>query len=127
MPIILLMDNINMYRGKRKHLRFLKYLGPTMWNFTGRGLFIPNMEKFSSCEMDKETCIDPQTDVLIVDPSELFIEHDADKLSMWNKVVDKYLLEVLDSALNKLPPISRDLPLCTMTDQEVILKSLQNK
>ena len=38
---------------------------------------------------------------------------------MWNKVVDKYLLEVLDSALNKLPPIPRDQPLCTMTDQEV--------
>ena len=119
MPIILLMDNINMYRGKRKHLRLLKYLGPTMWNFTGRGLFIPNMEKFSSCEMDKETCIDPQKDVLIMDPSELFIEHDADKLSMWNKDVEKYLLEVLDSALNKLPPIPRDQPLRTMTDQEV--------
>ena len=58
--------------------------------------------------MDKETCIDPQKDVLIMDPLGLFIEHDADKLSMWNKVVDKYLLEVLDSALNKLPSIPRD-------------------
>ena len=110
MPIILLMNNINIYRGKQKHLKLLKYLGPTLWNFTGHGLLIPNMEKFSPCEVDKETGIDPQKDILIMDPSELFIEYAAVKLSMWNKVVDKYLRELLDSALNKLPPIPIDQP-----------------
>ena len=33
-PLILLMDNINMYRGKKKHLYLFKSMGPTMWNFT---------------------------------------------------------------------------------------------
>ena len=36
--IILLMDNINIYKGKRKHLRIFKELTPAMWNFTGRAL-----------------------------------------------------------------------------------------
>ena len=32
-PVILLMDNINMYRGKNRHDRLYKSLGPKMWNF----------------------------------------------------------------------------------------------
>jgi hypothetical protein len=37
-PVILLIDNINIYRGKRKHLRLFKSLGPTMWNFTAQAV-----------------------------------------------------------------------------------------
>ena len=33
-PVILMFDNINMYRGKHKHLRLFKYIGPMMWNFS---------------------------------------------------------------------------------------------
>ena len=38
LPVILMFDNINMYRGKHKHLRLFKYLGPTMWNLTGKAV-----------------------------------------------------------------------------------------
>ena len=34
-PVILLMDNINMYKGKKRHYRLFKNIGPNMWNFTG--------------------------------------------------------------------------------------------
>jgi 3-hydroxymyristoyl/3-hydroxydecanoyl-(acyl carrier protein) dehydratase len=34
-PVILLMDNINMYKGKKRHYRLFKKMGPKMWNFTG--------------------------------------------------------------------------------------------
>ena len=34
-PVILLMDNINMYKGNKRHFRLFKTLGPKMWNFTG--------------------------------------------------------------------------------------------
>ena len=44
LPVIIMMDNINMYQGKRKHLRLFKYVGPKMWNFTGRGVFFPNLD-----------------------------------------------------------------------------------
>ena len=33
-PVILLMDNVNIYRGRKRHLRLFKSLGPKMWNFT---------------------------------------------------------------------------------------------
>ena len=43
-PVILLIDNINIYRGKKKHLRLFKSIGPTMWNFTAQALLIPNVD-----------------------------------------------------------------------------------
>ena len=46
-PVILLMDNINLYRGTRRHLRLFKSLGPKMRNFTGRPAVIPNLENLS--------------------------------------------------------------------------------
>ena len=39
--IIVLMDNIKIYKGKRKHLRIFNELTPSMWNFTGRAFIIP--------------------------------------------------------------------------------------
>lgn len=35
-PVILLLDNINLYRGNKRHQRLFKTLGHKMWNFTGR-------------------------------------------------------------------------------------------
>ena len=63
LPIILLMDNINMYRVKKKHLRLLKYHGPTMWNFTGRALIIPNMSNLNHLLSQPEKCLNSQKDV----------------------------------------------------------------
>lgn len=42
MPVMFMFDNINMYRGKHKHIRLFKYIGPTMWNFTGQAVSAPN-------------------------------------------------------------------------------------
>ena len=44
-PVILLMDNINMYRGKKRHDRLFKEIGPKMWNFTGR------QQLYQTCSM----------------------------------------------------------------------------
>ena len=41
-PIMLLLDNINLYKGKRRHN--FKYIAPTVWNFTGQALIIPNTD-----------------------------------------------------------------------------------
>lgn len=35
-PVILMIDNINIYRGKQKYLRLFKSHGPKMWNFTAQ-------------------------------------------------------------------------------------------
>lgn len=34
-PVIFLMDNINMYKGKKRHYRLFKTMSPKMWDFTG--------------------------------------------------------------------------------------------
>ena len=59
------MDNINIYRGKRRHLRIFRDIAPTMWNFTGRALIIPHL----SCEVKtlltkKEHSVESQRDPL---------------------------------------------------------------
>jgi len=54
LPVMLLFDNINMYRGKHKHLRLFKYTGPTMW-----AVLIPSVDGFEDIFQDKK-CL-PQT------------------------------------------------------------------
>ena len=51
-PVILLMDNINMYHGRRRHDRLFKQVGLKIWNFTGRGAIIPDL----SAVQDLITC-----------------------------------------------------------------------
>lgn len=62
-PVILLMDNINMYRGKHRHDRLYKSLGPKMWNFTGRGALLPNLVGIEHLFQSEETCTQPQRPV----------------------------------------------------------------
>ena len=59
-PLILLMDNIKMYRGKRKHLCLYKSFWPTMWNFTVRAMMIPNTDGVEHILCDKEACLSSQ-------------------------------------------------------------------
>ena len=54
-PVILLLDNINMYHGNRSHHRLFKVLGPKMWNFTVRGLFIPDLTSIEHLFKQEET------------------------------------------------------------------------
>ena len=44
-PLLFLLDNINMYRGSKKYMRLFRKYGPKMWNFTGRGIIIPDSEQ----------------------------------------------------------------------------------
>ncbi|XP_028396960.1 uncharacterized protein LOC114520826 [Dendronephthya gigantea] len=102
-PVILMIDNINIYRGKRKHLRLFKSAGPTMWNFTGQALLIPNVDGMDEVLNDKESCITPQGSATDMKPDDIFLESDDEKAKLFNAFVDKYLVELLDIALNKLP------------------------
>lgn len=62
-PVILLMDNINMYRGKHRHDRLYKSIGPKMWNFTGRGALLPNLVGIEDLFNNEDTCTRPQRPV----------------------------------------------------------------
>ena len=47
-PVILLLDNINLYHGNRRHHRLFKTLGPKMWNFTVRGLLVSHLSEIEN-------------------------------------------------------------------------------
>ena len=112
------MDNINMYRGKKKHTRLLQNAGPTMWSFTGHGLFTHNLSDLKSMLADKEKYLKSQKDVLPLECEEMFLENDQDKVKLWESARDKYLLEVSDKVLNHIP--SREASaLHKMTEKEV--------
>ena len=116
-PVILMFDNINMYRGKRKHLRLFKYIGPTMWNFTGQAVLIPNVAGLEDLLRDKNACLQPQKRVLQLNPEDVFIQSDQAKDDLFAQAVDAFLLEALDSALNNIPPSRKKL--MDMTEPEL--------
>jgi hypothetical protein len=72
-PVILLMDNINMYRGHHRHHRLFKVLGQTMWNFTVRGAIIPNCNGIEHLLSDPTMFEQPQRDLTTLKAEELFI------------------------------------------------------
>ena len=78
-PVILLLDNINMYRGNKRHHRIYKILGPTMWNFTVRGAIIPNCDGVCDMIDDPKMTQEPQKQLTTLKPEDLligmFIEH----------------------------------------------------
>ena len=78
-PVILLFDNINMYRGNKHHHQIFKILGPTMWNFTVRGAIIPNCDGVCDMIDDPKMTQEPQKELTTLKPKDLligmFIEH----------------------------------------------------
>lgn len=73
LPVMLLMDNINMYRGNKRHQRIFKTRTPTMWNFTVRGAIIPNCDGIQHLLHDPVTSQEPQRDLSMLKAEDLFI------------------------------------------------------
>ena len=71
--VILLMDNINMYRGNTRHQRLFKSATPKMWNFTVRGAIIPNCDDIDDLLHNKETSQHPQLQLSLLKADDLFI------------------------------------------------------
>ena len=108
-PLILLMDNINMYRGKRKHLRLYKSFGPTMWNFTVRAMMIPNTDGLEHILCDKEACLSSQSSAIEMEPDDIFLEKHPEKVDLFSAAVNRYLSELLHVALNTVALTTEEL------------------
>ena len=65
-PVFLLIDNNNMYRGRRRHDRLLKVFGPKMWKFTGRASLkcIDIITNFSPLHTSLKVCFDTSLNFL---------------------------------------------------------------
>ena len=102
-PIILLMDNINVYRGNKKYHRLFATFGPKMWNFTGRGILFPNTKGIEHLFNDSHTASESQRDILNLLAEDLMIYGNDAHLEVWNDWKDKFLLQGLDASLNRFP------------------------
>ena len=103
---MLLMDNINIYKGKRKHLRIFKQITSSMQNFTGRALIIRELSHETKALLDKVSCcLESQTDVLKLDP--MGISYSPDEV--FEQYKDYYILSAMDKVYNCLPQINKKM------------------
>ena len=124
-PVMLLIDNVNLYRGKRKHLRIFRRQGQsTMWNFTVEAMLIPQLDGIRELLLDKQFSLSPQGDVTKMDPDDMCTENHKEKLDVFEAFVDRYLLGLLDDCLNNVPFTTSQLK--NMSEQEVN-KTLTNE
>ncbi len=72
-PVILLLDNINLYRGNKRHHRLFKVLGPKMWNFTGRAALLPNLTGMEDMLRDDKECLEPQGSIKELKAEQVFL------------------------------------------------------
>ncbi|KAK3745448.1 hypothetical protein QZH41_016246 [Actinostola sp. cb2023] len=76
-PVIILMDNINMYKGRKRHYRLFKTLSPKMWNFTGRGAIVPNLEGIEHLLQCSSTAVNSQIDFEDLVADNILLEDNA--------------------------------------------------
>lgn len=72
-PVILLLDNINLYRGNKRHHRLFKVLGPKMWNFTGRAALVPNLSGIEDLLHNEKACLEPQGSIKELRAEQVFL------------------------------------------------------
>ena len=80
------MDNINLYQGRKCHLRIYKALGPNVWNFTRHAAIIPDIKDVEDLINCKETATMPQTDISSIKVEDMFIGKVKCVLMTFNKM-----------------------------------------
>ena len=124
-PLILLMDNINIYRGNQRYHRLFKDLGSNMWNFTGKGLLIPNIEGIEDLFLHRETALQSQHDVTSnsFTYENLILHHHPELEKLWLVQKDNYLINLLRDGINFVASATKPIKNMTETDCNTFLKS----
>ena len=63
-PLIFLSDSIYMHRPNKKYQRSFTVFNPKIWNFTGSGIIIPNIEDIKEPFVNPDTATNSQQNVL---------------------------------------------------------------
>ena len=98
-PLFFLIDNVNIYQGNKRHHRLFKLYGNNMWNFTARGLLIPNVNDIEELFTCEETATQAQRDTLDIKAEDITLESNQSHLKIWNTHRDKYSVELLKDGL----------------------------
>ena len=102
-PLIALMDNIDVYRNKARHERLFKKFGPKLCNFTGLGALVPNESGIEHLFSDKETALESQILLLELSDKHALIESHQELNQIWENFHDCYFLSILDRDINHIP------------------------
>ncbi|XP_066290643.1 uncharacterized protein [Branchiostoma lanceolatum] len=124
-PVMFAYDNINILRAVR-HMRVMKGKAH-MWNFTVRMAIKPNLEGIKELFTANETSEMPQKPVEDLTADDVFLHSHPDLAQVWEKAKDDYFLDLLDTALNKLPKDIRDQADKTTTQQKTWLSKQELK
>ena len=73
-----------------------------MWNFTGKGLLIPNIEGIEDLFLHQETALQSQHDVTSTSFTyeNLTLHHHAELEKLWLVQKDNYLINLLRDGIN---------------------------
>jgi hypothetical protein len=113
-PLLLLIDNVNIYRGNKRHHRLYKAYGDNMWNFTVRGLLVPHLEGIQDLLSSRETAAESQHDVKDFNFEDIALDSNVEHCAIWTAHVDNYLTKLLQDGLN----FSTEKPLKEMSENE---------
>ena len=72
-PVILLMDNIDLYRGRHRHDRLLRRFGPKMWNFTVRAALVPNLDGMEDLLGNSDNYLKPQGELRKLEAKDILL------------------------------------------------------
>ncbi|KAI8487323.1 hypothetical protein Bbelb_351210 [Branchiostoma belcheri] len=115
-PVMFAYDNINILRAVLK--------GKTqIWNFTVRMAIKPNLEGIEELFASKETEEMPQKPVEDLTADDIFLQSHPGLAQVWEEAQDKYYLNLLDTALNKLPKDIRNQTDKTTTQQVMAVQT----
>ena len=114
MPLILLMDNVNIFRGNKQHHRLFKVCGDRMWNFTVSGILRPNLDGLEELFSSQEIAVDSQHDIKEFTFDNIELESNPEHLNIWNNHLDCYLSTLLKDGLT----LNTEVPLKDMSEKE---------
>ena len=72
-PVILLMNNVDIYLGRKRHTRLSKSMGPKMWNFTVRGAIVPDISDIEELMFEVEKATMSQNDISVLKAKDLLL------------------------------------------------------
>ena len=84
-PLIVLLDDVNIYRGHQRHHRLFKGPIMNMWNFTVRGLLKPIIDGDEELFKDESTSIQSQDSVTDWTSDNIKLESDNELNLLWDK------------------------------------------
>ena len=115
-PLVLLLDNVNIHRGNQRHHRLFKLPKVNMWNFTVRGLLIPDTRGIEDSFTEPMTSCESQANVLEWNENNITLDNSNEHDLIWKRFSKRFILSLLSNGLNRIP--THEKPIHDMSEAE---------